>query len=139
MLCFFCGEFIKSCCHNKIDPTCQPAKPGKSYKKDQNFNKTAICSHHCPLRHPAPSLWHWYAEVYLRIFESCPSNPTTFLGLCSPSDFRQSMESPMGVTTFKSTEKAHTSTTYDCILRIWQKRCVISSINIKTRCLTPIF
>ena len=25
-----------------------------------SFNKTAPCSHHCPLRHPARSLGHWY-------------------------------------------------------------------------------
>ena len=28
----------------------------------------AACNHHCPLTHPAPSLWHWYTGVYLRIF-----------------------------------------------------------------------
>ena len=33
-------------------PTAQPAKPGKYYQqKPHNFNKTAACSHHCPLWH----------------------------------------------------------------------------------------
>ena len=83
------------------------------------------CSHHCPLRHPAPSLGHWYAGVYLLIFDPGPSNPTTFLGLCFPGDYRQSIESPMGVPTFSSTEKALIFTIYDCILRIQSKRYVI--------------
>ena len=61
----------------------------------------------------------------IRFFDPVPSNPTTFLGLCSPGDYRQSIESPMGVPTFNSTEKALTFTIYDCILRIRPKRCVI--------------
>ena len=44
------------------------------------FNKTATCSHHCPLRHPAPSLGHWHIEVYLWISDPGTSHPTTFLG-----------------------------------------------------------
>ena len=66
-------------------------------QKPKIFNKTTACSRHCPLRHPAPSLGHWYTRVYLRIFDPGPSNPTTFLGLCSPGDYRQSTESPMSV------------------------------------------
>ena len=38
---------------------------------------------------------HWYAGVYLRIFDPGPSIHTTFLGLCSPGDYRQSIESPI--------------------------------------------
>ena len=97
--------------------------------KPQSFNKTASCSHHCPLRHPAPSLGHHrhpasslghrYTGVYLRIFDPGPSNPSTFLGFCSPGDYRQSIQSPIGVPTFNSTENALTFTIYDCILRIW--------------------
>ena len=37
---FLCGKLTKSI----------------NNKKPQNFNKTAALSHHCPLRHPAPSL-----------------------------------------------------------------------------------
>ena len=80
----------------------------------QNFNKTAAYSHHCVLRHPAPSLGHWYTGIYLRIFDPGPNNPTTFLGLFSPGDYRQSMESAMGVPIFNSTEKTLTFTIYDC-------------------------
>ena len=47
--------------------------PGSS--KPTTFLKTAAFSHHCPLRHPAPSLGHWYTGVYLRIFYPGPSNP----------------------------------------------------------------
>ena len=30
-----------------------------------------------------PSLGLWYTERYLRIYNSCPNNPITFLGICS--------------------------------------------------------
>ena len=68
--------------------------------------------------------YHWALvyRVYLRIFDPGPSNPTTFLGLCSPGCYRQSIESPMGVSTFNSTEKVLTFTIYDCILRIRPKK-----------------
>ena len=82
----------------------------------------AACSHHCSLRHPATSLGHWYTGIYLRIFDPGPSNPITFLGLCSPGDYRQSIDSPIGVPTFNSTEKALTFTIYDFFLRIWPKK-----------------
>ena len=55
--------------------------------------------------------------------------PPLFLGLCSPLDCRQSIASPMGVPTFSSTEKAHTFTIYDCILRIRPKKCYITKAN----------
>ena len=45
--------------------------------------------------------------------------------LLPPGDYGQSIESPMGVPTFNSTENALTFTIYDCILRIRPKRCVI--------------
>ena len=94
-------------------------------KKTPKFNKTAACSQRSPLGHPAPSLSHWYTGLYLQIFDPGPSNPTTFLELCSLVEHRQSIESPMGVLSFNSTEKAHTLTIYDYILRILLKRCVI--------------
>ena len=112
-------------------PTGQPAKLGKYWQqKPQHFNKTAACSHHCPLRHPAPSFGHWYTEVYLRIFDPGPSNSTTFLGICSPGDYRQSIESPMGLHTFNSTEESLTFTIYDCILRIRPKKvCYLMEVS----------
>ena len=69
-----------------------------------HFYVYLMASHHCPLRHPAPSFGHCYTGY---IFDPGPSNPTTFLGLCSPCDYRQSIESPMGVPTFNSIEKPH--------------------------------
>ena len=99
-------------------------------QKPQNFNKSAVCSHHCSLSHLAPSLGNWYIGVYLRIFDSGPSNPTTFLGLCSPGDYRQSIESPMGVPPFNFTEQALTFTVYDCILRIRPKKvCYLTKVS----------
>ena len=90
----------------------------------------AACSQHCPLRHPAPSLGNWYTGLYLRIFDPGPNNPTIFLRLCSPGDYRQSIESPMGVPTFNSTEKALTFTIYDCILRIRPKNvCYLTKVS----------
>ena len=54
---------------------------------------------------------HWYTGVYIQIYDPGLSNPT-FLGFCSPRDYRQSLQSSMGVLTFNSTE--------DCILRLWR-------------------
>ena len=91
--------------------------------------------------------YKWYTGVYLRIFDPGPSNPTTFLGLCSPIDYRQSM----GVPTFNSTEKALTFTIYDCILRIRPKRCFLTKVSpldvelfsmrhlLKTLCRLPAY
>ena len=97
----FCGKLTKPCRHARtFQLVSQHSLASTNNKKPQNFNKPAACSHHCPLRHPAQSLGHWYTGVYLRIFDSGPSNPTTFLGLCSPGDYRQSIQSPMGVPIF---------------------------------------
>ena len=54
---------------------------------------------------------------------SRPSISTTFLGLCSLCDNRQAIESPKGVPTFISREKALSITIYDCILILRSKRC----------------
>ena len=76
---------------------------------------------------------HWGIGIPWYTFGSSiqgPSNPTTFLGLCSPGDYRQSIESPMGVPTFNSTEKTLTFTIYDCILRIWPKNvCYLTKVS----------
>ena len=37
----------------------------------KKINKIIASSHHCPLRHQAPSLGHWYTRVYLRISGNC--------------------------------------------------------------------
>ena len=93
--------------------------------KAQNVNKTAACIHHCPLRHPAPPLRHWYTGVYLRIFDSGPRNPTIFLGLYSRGDYRQSIESPRGVPP-STPQKSRIHSLF--MIVFWeycQKRCVI--------------
>ena len=69
-------------------------------------------------RHP----WGIGIPVYLRIFDPGPSNSTTFLRLSFFGDYRQYIESPMGVPTFNFTKKALTFTIYDCILRIRSKK-----------------
>ena len=79
----------------------------------------------CLLMHAAPTFGNWFTGVYLRIIYLGPSNHTTFQGLCSPGDYRQSIESPVGVPTFNSTEKALIFTIYDCILRTRPQICVI--------------
>ena len=59
----------------------QPAKSGKYYQQNtQNVDKTAACSHHCSLRHEHRHWGYLCTGVYLRIFNSGPSNSTTFLG-----------------------------------------------------------
>ena len=109
-------------------PLCQNCSTGQSAELGENcqqiphnFNKTASCSHRCPLKQPAPSLGHWYAGVYLRIFDPGQSNPITFLGLCFPGDYRHPVESPMGFPTFNSTDKAFKFTIYEFILIIKPK------------------
>ena len=125
---FFCGNLTKPCRHARTFQLVSQQSLARINNK--NPDKTAACSHHCPLRHPAPSLGHWYTGVYLRIFDPGPSIPTTFLGLCSPGDYRQSIESPMGVPTFNSTEKSLTFTIYDWILRIRPKKvCYLTKVN----------
>ena len=103
------------------------------WQKPKNCNKTVACSHHCSLRHPAPSLGHWYTGVYFQIFDPGPSNPNTFLGLCSPGDYRQSIESPMGVppsTLQKRSLHLLFISVYDCILRIRPKKmCYLTKVS----------
>ena len=108
---------------------CRNKPKEKSEKRDKyhqqtshNFNKTAVCCQRCPLVLPPPSLLHWCAGVYHLIFDQGRSNPIIFLELCLLGDYRQSVESPMGVPTFNSTEMAHTFTIYVCVLRFRSKK-----------------
>ena len=115
LLNFLCGVFFV--CGKPTD------RPASIINKNPKIViKTATCSYHCPLRHPAPSLGHWYTGVYLWIFIPGTSNPTTFLGLWIPGDYRQSIESSMCIPTFNSTEKALKFNIYDCILRLRPKK-----------------
>ena len=105
---------------------CHNFSTEKYYKQiPQHFNKTAACSHRCPPQAPSPSTGHWYDMLYLRIFDPGPINPTTFLGLCSPSDYWQSMESQIGVPTFNCTETALASTIYDSFLTLRHKKALL--------------
>ena len=54
-------------------------------------------------------------RVYLRIYDRGPNNSTTFPGICSPSDYKQPIESSLDVPTFKSMKKALKFTIYDYI------------------------
>ena len=79
-----------------------------TYNKSQNINKITDCSHHCLLRSPVPSMGHWYIGVCLRFYYDLgPSNPTTFLGLCTSGDYRQWIESLVGVSTFNYSTQVH--------------------------------
>ena len=91
-------------------------------KKTYNVNKTAAFSHHCFLWQEHCH-WAFIYQVYFRIYDSGPSNPTTFLGLCYLGDYRQHIESPTVVPTFNSTEKALKFTIYYHILGLRQKKC----------------
>ena len=98
--CFFLFESLPIRTAMPNFPTCQPARPGKYYQqKPQNKKKMAACSHRCHLckehRHLCIGIpGYTFGSV---IQAPSPSNLTTFLGLCSPDDYRQSIESPMGV------------------------------------------
>ena len=77
------------------------AKPGKHYqiRNTQHFNKTATCSHHCPLWHEHS---HWGIGILgytlgSMIQARVISPPSWAL---FPDDYRQSIESPMDVLTF---------------------------------------
>ena len=52
---------------------------------------------------------------------SRPEQSPTFLGLCSPDDYSQSIESSMGVPTFNCKEEVHKFTMNDYILRLRKK------------------
>ena len=95
--------------------------------KKQNINKTAACSHYYPLWHENRH-WALVYRVYLRIYDPGPSNPTIFLGLCSPSDYRQPIEFPMGILAFNLTEKVLIFTIYDYISRLEQKSVIFDEI-----------
>ena len=71
---------------------------------------------------------HWsirISGVYLRIIDPDPSNPNIFLRLCSPSDCRQSIESPVSVQKFNSTEKAFIFTIYDYFWEYFKNVCYL--------------
>ena len=78
----FCGVFFAESLPNPDTvsqnyPKGQSSKRGKYYQQTpHNFNKSAVCSHRCPLRNQAPSLGHWCIGGYLRLFDPGLRNPT---------------------------------------------------------------
>ena len=77
---------------------------------------------------PSGTQRHPWALVYRGIpsdLRSRPSNSTTFLGLCSPGDYRQSIESPMGVPPSTLQKRRSHSLFMIIFWEYGQKRCVI--------------
>ena len=83
--CFFVESVLNHAAMPEL-PNWSAIKAWQVLSKKLKFYKTAACSHHCPL---CQEHCHWYTGVYLRIYDPGPSNPTTFLELCSFGDYRQ--------------------------------------------------
>ena len=126
----FCEQLTKPCRHARTFQLISQ----QSLARINNKNPT-ILTKRPPVATTVPSgtqRHHWALvyRIYIRIFDPGPSNPTIFLGLCSPGDYKQSIESPMGVPIFNSTEKSFTFTIYDCILRIRPKKvCYLMKVS----------
>ena len=111
MLVVFYGKFMKPCHYAKTaQMVSQQSLTSIINKRPTKFNKTARLEPPLSPLAWSPSLGHWH--------DPGPSNQTNFLRLCSSNDYRQSIESPVGVFTFNSTEKALKFTIYDYILRL---------------------
>ena len=97
-------------------PPCQIFPMGQKYyqQNTHHFNKTAACSHHCSLSHEHR---HWGIDIMGYTFRSTIQTqaipPPSRGSAPTPGDYRQSIESPMGVPTFNSTEKVLKFTSYD--------------------------
>ena len=90
----FCGKLTKPCRHARTFQLVSQQSLASINNKNQIF-----LTKRPPVATTVPSgtqrhHWeHWYTGVYHRIFDPGPSNPTTFLGLCFPGDYRQSIVS----------------------------------------------
>ena len=122
---FLCGKLTKPCRH---------ARTFKLVRQQSlasiNNKIPTIVTNWPPVATTVPSgtqRHHWGIGIpgytFISSIQARAIPPSSWALL--PGDYRQSIESPMGVPTFNSTEKALTFTIYDCILRIWPKRCVI--------------
>ena len=60
--CFYCGKLTKPWRHARTFQLVNQQSLASINNKNPKIltKKTAACSHHCSLRHPAPSLGHWY-------------------------------------------------------------------------------
>ena len=131
---FFCAKLTKPCPHARtFQLVSQQSLVSINNKNPKIVTKRPRVATTVPSdtqRH------HWGFGIPGYTFGSsiqARANPTTFLGFCSPGDYRQYIESPMGASTFNSTEKSLTFTIYDCILRIRPKRvCYSTKVSLWT-------
>ena len=115
--CFFCRKLTKPCHHAR---TFQLVSQ-QSLANIDNKNPTILAKRPAVATTVPSGTQGHRSLVYQGIrlhLRSRPSNPTTFMGLCFLSDYRQSIKSPMVVPTFNSTEKVLKFTIYDCMLRL---------------------
>ena len=121
--CFFCGKLTKLCRHARtFQWVSQQSLASINNKNPTILTKRSYVATTVP---SGTQRHHWGIGIHVipfRVFDPGPSNSSIFLGLCSPGDQRQSIESPMCVLTFNSTEKALTYTIHDCILRTRPKK-----------------
>ena len=99
---FFCGKLTKPCCRARTAQMVSEQARQVLSIKTKHFNKTAACSHHCPLWQDRR---HW--EL---VHQGIPSDLWSRLeqshhlpGLCSPMT-TGNLSSVMGVPIFNSTE-----------------------------------
>ena len=71
----FCGKLDKPCHHATTAPSDQPASLQVLSTNPHNFNKTAYCSHDCPLRHKH----HHWSLVYWSMPLDLWSRPKQYL------------------------------------------------------------
>ena len=109
---FFCVDSLPTVPPCQNCPTGQPANPGKYYQQ----KKSKILTKRLPVATIVPAGTNTVigALVYRGIpsdLRSRPEQSHIFLGLCSPGDYRKSIESPMGEPIFNSIEKVTQFTT----------------------------
>ena len=88
---------VPSVTHRHPNPVIIPELSNWSASKDwqvltiktQNFYKTSACSHHCPLRHPAPSKPCRHARTFLLVRQPplSPQAPSAIQTLSSCQNF----------------------------------------------------
>ena len=126
---FFCGKLTKPCRHAR---TLQLVSQ-QSLASINNKN-LKILTKRPPVATTVPSgtqRHHWGIGIPGYTFgSSIQARAIPPPSWCSPNDYRQSIESPMGVLTFNSTEKSLTFTIYDCILRKRPKKlCYLTKVS----------
>ena len=122
---FLCGKLTKPCCHattfQLVNQRCMAIIKNKN---------TKMLTKRPPLVTTVPSgtqRYHWALVYHGKPsgFRSRPGQSNHLPGALLFGDYWQSVEFPMSVPTFNSTENELTFTIYDSILRIPPERCVI--------------